>query len=88
MGMIKKLPILILIIFWIFIIIIDFSLSRINKSPIFVIPKEIYKDGGSAEYFGLGYKINKYVILSDGSPEIIRMDFGTWSMKFKHPNSN
>ncbi|MBU3161594.1 hypothetical protein KPL37_17965 [Clostridium frigoris] len=37
--------------------ITDFYLAKTNKSPVFAIPIVMYKDGGSVEYYGLGYKI-------------------------------
>ena len=71
---------------WFLVVIIDFSRARANKPPVFVVPAKIYEDGGSAEYYGLGYKVNKYINLSvDRGPEIIKVDFGTWFMPFQHP---
>ena len=73
----------IILIVWIAFIITDFSLAKANKSPIFVIPLIRYKDGGSTEYYGLGYKVIKYVKLTvEEGPKIEKFDFGTWLMKF------
>lgn len=73
---------LILIICFIFPIT-DFCLSKANKPPIFAFPTIRYKDGGSIEYYGLGYKVIKYVKLNaDEGPEVIEFDFGTWFLKF------
>ena len=34
--------------------------SRYSKGPFFAIPTHTYKDGGTKEYYGLGYKVIKY----------------------------
>ena len=74
---------------WCSFIITDFSLARANKSPIFAIPLIRYKDGGSAEYYGLGYKVIKYVNLTaERGPEVMKYDFGTCLMKFSYPDLN
>jgi hypothetical protein len=45
-----------------------------------------YKDGGSKEYYGLGYKVIKYVKLTaERGPEVVKISFGTWFMKFSRP---
>ncbi|MCB2341049.1 hypothetical protein [Clostridium estertheticum] len=62
--------------------ITDFCLEKANKSPVFAIPMVRYKDGGSIEYYGLGYKVIKYSNLTGSE---IKMDFGTWFMKFSPP---
>lgn len=36
---------------------VDFSRIRHNKKPLFVVLVKKYKDGGSKEYLGLGYKV-------------------------------
>ena len=36
---------------------IDFTLVSKDKKPIFVISGPLVKDGGTREYYGLGYKI-------------------------------
>lgn len=71
---------------WITFFVVDFSLAQMFKPPIFAVHLIKYKDGGSAEYYGLGYKVNKYVDLSaEDGPRIVKVDFGTWSMKFSKP---
>lgn len=73
----------IILIVWIAFIITDFSLAKINKAPIFSIPLIRHKDGGSTEYYGLGYKVIKYVDSTvEKGPEVRRVDFGTWLMVF------
>lgn len=79
----NKKIIIIILITYIAIFITDFSLAKMNKSPIFSIPLVKYKDGGSTEYYGLGYKVIKYVNLTvEKGPEVVKVDFGTWLMKF------
>lgn len=79
----RRLIISIILIVWIAFIITDFSLVKVNKSPIFAIPLIRYKDGGSTEYYGLGYKVIKYVNLTvEEGPEVGKVDFGTWLMVF------
>lgn len=82
----RKYTIVILLILWLAFSITDLSLAKKNKPPIFAIPVITYKDGGSAEYYGLGYKVIKYVELTaEKGPEVIEVDFGTWFMKFSFP---
>ncbi|MCI8446594.1 MAG: DUF4825 domain-containing protein [Bacilli bacterium] len=42
----------------------DYLRVKSNKKPIFAFPITTYKDGGSIEYFGLGYKVIKCNTLS------------------------
>ena len=75
--------IIVILIAWFAFIVIDFFLAKANKSPIFAIPVVVYKDGGSTEYYGLGYKVIKYVNLTvEEGPVVVKHDFGTWFMKF------
>lgn len=55
---------------------IDKKRATDNKRPIFVIRTAIYKDGGSKEYIGLGYKVIVFNTLC-GYKEI---KFGSWQM--------
>ncbi len=76
----------IILVIWSAFIITDFSLARANKLPIFAIPIIRYKDGGSIEYYGLDYKVIKYVKLTvERGPEVVKVDFGTWFMRFSYP---
>lgn len=50
----------IILIVWATFYITDFTLSKFSKRPIFAIPGATYKDGGTREYYGLGYKVIKY----------------------------
>ncbi|MDP5277183.1 hypothetical protein [Chengkuizengella axinellae] len=76
----------IVLVLWVLFFITDLSLSKTNHSPIFAIPKVYYEDGGSTEYYGLGYKVIKYVnFTAERGPEVIKIDMGLWSMKFSDP---
>jgi len=44
---------------WISIFLIDFVCVKTIKRPIFMVRTSIYKDGGTKEYLGLGYKVIK-----------------------------
>lgn len=82
----RRVIICIILIIWFLFFITDFSLARTNKSPIFAIPITIYKDGGSTEYYGLGYKVIKYVNLTvERGTEVVKIDFGTWFLRFSPP---
>ena len=39
------------------IYIVDFTLVSQEKKPVFVIVGAVVKDGGTREYYGLGYKV-------------------------------
>lgn len=79
----RKYIVKVLLILWVLFFITDFSLAKLNKSPIFAIPVIRYKDGGSTEYYGLGYKVIKYVDFNiDRGLKIKNVDIGTWIMKF------
>lgn len=83
MKRIKK-AILLILIAWVLIFSIDFSLVKLSRAPIFSMPLIRYKDGGSIEHFGLGYKVIRYKSLADieaGKP--IRYEIGTWFMPFE-----
>lgn len=54
------------------------SVSRFNKGPFFAIPTHTYDDGGSKEYYGIGYKVIKYNQLQ-GRRDI---ELGTWNLKY------
>lgn len=59
----KKLKILIIIAIILFIgiivFLIDYNQVKHGKLPLFAYSFDIYKDGGSREYYGLGYKVLK-----------------------------
>jgi hypothetical protein len=77
----------VLLFIWLVFSLTDFTLAQANRSPLFSVPLVRYKDGGSAEYYGLGYKVIRYVELSvERGPEVVKVDFGSWLMEFSHPN--
>lgn len=77
--MIKNKNIVVIIFILVLIFIIDFSMMFLFKMhPIFVIRGNIYIDGGSVEYYGLGYKVLQCKTLSgDNSIKI-----GLYNMKY------
>jgi len=52
--------------------------SKFNKGPFFAIPVKTYDDGGTKEYYGLGYKVIKYKQLQ-GRRDIV---IGKWGIKY------
>lgn len=70
--------ILIIVGVWIFIFLVDFICIKNIDRPIFMIRTGINKDGGSKEYYGLGYKVIDYNVI-DGDNSI---HIGTWFMKY------
>ena len=61
---------------------IDKKRALDNKRPIFVVRTTIYKDGGSKEYMGLGYKVIVFNTLC-GYKEV---KFGSWKMNINDFN--
>lgn len=57
MILIKYIKIIIAVLVILGIYIIDFTLISQEKKPIFVISGDTVKDGGTKEYYGLGYKV-------------------------------
>lgn len=52
--------------------------TKYNAKPLFAIKTKTYKDGGTTEYYGLGYKVIKY------NEEFGRRDtqIGFWNLKY------
>lgn len=76
------LAILVLIILIALFFTVDYIRVKGNNSPIFCIKTNAYKDGGSAEYIGLGYKVYKYV----GFVAVqTKYEIGSLFMKFNNP---
>lgn len=81
---IRRAKLIINIIFSIIVILIIMvaidiiCVSRYNKGPFFAIPTHTYKDGGTKEYYGLGYKVIKYKQLQGRRD----MELGKWSLKY------
>jgi len=67
------------IIILICIISIDvLAVKKFNSGPFFAIPIKTYDDGGSKEYYGLGYKVIKYNQTKGRKGTVI----GTWGLKY------
>ena len=54
--------------------------AKYDKKPLFVINTKTYKDGGTKEYMGLGYKVIDYYQLQ-GRRDI---EIGTWNLKYNN----
>lgn len=65
--------------------ITDYVRTVNNQSPVFSIPILRLKDGGSIEYFGLGYKVIKYVLIQEDGKKEETYKIGTWLMPFDNP---
>ena len=66
--------------------IIDFNRNEKGLKTLFTIRTKIYRDGGSVEYLGLGYKIISYNVLDNiETGELGRKDnvFGFWTLKYE-----
>lgn len=68
----------------------DFIRAVNNQRPVFAITHPVFtrRDGGSTEYFGIGYKIIVYISHHYYTGEILfgeieRVDIGTWFMRFR-----
>ena len=75
-GIKKK--ILLVLLIWGCVFLIDFICIKTIKRPIFMIRTVIYKDGGTKEYYGLGYKVIKCNTLNDDKT----LSIGTWFIKY------
>lgn len=52
--------------------------AKYNKGPFFAIKTKTYNDGGSKEYYGIGYKVIKYNV-TEGKKST---QIGLWSMPY------
>ena len=62
----------------IFVAIDVICVSKYNKGPFFAIPLHTYKDGGTKEYYGLGYKVIKYHQKQGRRDKVL----GSWKLKY------
>lgn len=69
---------IIIIILLIFITIDVVCVAKYEKGPFFAIKTKTYKDGGTKEYYGIGYKVIKYNVLQGRKDTQI----GFWSMPY------
>ena len=77
----RKIINIILIILFVLVIlaIVDVvCVTKWNKGPFFAIPVHTYDDGGTKEYFGLGYKVIKYHQVQGRRDT----EIGTWALKY------
>lgn len=69
---------LILVIILVMISIDVVSVARYNQGPFFAIKTKEYKDGGTKEYLGIGYKVIKYDQVQGRKD----MEIGSWKLKY------
>ncbi len=75
----KKIILLfVILLLFLFIIIDVVAVSKFDKGPYFAIPLKTYKDGGTKEYYGLGYKVIKYHQIQGRRDKQI----GLWNIKY------
>lgn len=61
------------------LIVLDVVLiTKFNVGPFFALPIKTYDDGGTKEYYGIGYKVIKYQ-QKQGRRDL---EIGTWSLKY------
>lgn len=70
--------VLIILGIWVSVFLIDFVCVKTIKRPIFMIRTSIYKDGGTKEYYGLGYKVIKCNTLAGDK----KVTLGTWFIDY------
>lgn len=54
------------------------SVARYDKGPYFAIKLNEYKDGGTKEYYGIGYKVIKYNQIQGRRDK----EIGLWTLKY------
>ena len=62
----------------IFITVDVIAVGKYDKGPFFAIPFRTYKDGGTKEYYGLGYKVIKYNQVQGRRDK----EIGFWTLKY------
>lgn len=71
--------ILVIALIILFLVTLDIVLiTKYQKGPIFAIPVKTYQDGGTKEYYGIGYKVIKYNQLQGRRD----MEIGTYKLKY------
>ena len=68
----------IIIVLLILITIDVVCVAKYDKGPFFAIPTYTYQDGGTKEYYGIGYKVIKYNQIQGRRDR----QLGTWSLKY------
>lgn len=69
---------IIIIIIMVMVTVDVVGVSRYNKGPFFAIKTKTYNDGGTKEYYGIGYKVIKYN-QQQGRKDI---EIGSWNLKY------
>lgn len=75
---------LIILLVWLGIFLVDFMAIKTIKRPIFMVRTVIYKDGGTKEYLGLGYKVIKCNTLDENN----KITIGTWALDYNCSTNN
>ena len=71
--------IFILIILCLVLVAVDvIAVGKYDKGPFFAIPTRTYNDGGTKEYYGLGYKVIDYNQVQGRRDK----EIGAWSLKY------
>ncbi|MFR2535037.1 MAG: hypothetical protein ACLTEH_03265 [Clostridia bacterium] len=67
--------------FW----VMDYARVQKKEKPIFCINIATYRDGGTKEYYGLGYKVIVFNKILESSQDTYYKDvkIGTWFMKYE-----
>lgn len=79
--LINKIINIILVILLIILLLVTLDIvliTKLQKGPIFAIPVKTYDDGGTKEYYGLGYKVIKYNQLQGRRD----MEIGSYKLKY------
>ena len=77
----RKMPIFLGILFLLIVSMVSFDVYRVTKyekAPIFAIPIRTYKDGGTKEYLGIGYKVIHYQQVQGRRDMVL----GTWALHY------
>ena len=69
---------IILFLLALFIIIDIVAVTKFDKGPFFAIPVKTYEDGGTKEYYGLGYKVIKYHQVQGRRDK----ELGLWTLEY------
>ena len=69
---------IIIIIIMVMVTVDVVGVSRYNKGPFFAIKTKTYNDGGTKEYYGIGYKVIKYNQVQGRRDK----EIGFWNLKY------
>ena len=84
---IKKISTIVMIVIIVIASLVTLDITLVTKSnvgPFLAIRTKVYDDGGTKEYYGLGYKVIKY------NQKVGRRDIviGSWSLKYDTTPTN